>query len=131
MIQNTLRRIFKRKAKKNSPVKNERESVRYNITMFARYRGSGTFVERRGNVGIGGFCFEGEYEYELGSSVDLLFRLPGTVSWIHASGTVLGYSMANGWLGIRGCFSDISFENERRLARWLDQTSLQIQLAAA
>ncbi|HUU01730.1 MAG TPA: hypothetical protein VM425_09835 [Myxococcota bacterium] len=129
MIYNPLRRIFKRQPLK--PAINERESTRYNITMFARYRGTGTFVERRGNVGIGGFCFEGECEYEPGAGVDLLFRLPGTVNWIHAGGTVLGHTRANGWLGIRGCFSSISFENERRLARWLDNTSLQIQLAAA
>lgn len=131
MIQAAIRRIFGRKTPKTTIVNNERDSVRYNITMFARYRGNGTFVERRGNVGIGGFCFEGECEYEPGAPVDLLFRLPGTSNWIHARGTVLGHTMAHGWLGIRGCFSELSFENERRLARWLDQTSMQIQLAAA
>jgi hypothetical protein len=108
----------------------ERESPRYNITMFARYQGEGPFIERRGNIGIGGFCFEGEKEYLPGTPVDLLFRLPGTQTWIHARGRVLGHS-EQGYLGVRGHFTEIDFEDERMLARWIDSMTLQLQAAAA
>jgi hypothetical protein len=131
MAWNAIRKLFGMNNQNHQIPNNDRESVRYNITLFARYKGKGTFTERRGNVGIGGFCFEGVKEYELGTPVDLLFRLPGTSSWIHASGIILGHSHSYGWLGIRGCFTDISFENERLLARWLDSTTLELQLAAA
>jgi len=109
----------------------ERESPRYNITMFARYQGQGPFIERRGNIGIGGFCFEGEKEYLPGTPVDLLFRLPGTQTWIHARGRVLGATDNNGYLGVRGHFSSIDFDDERMLARWIDSMTLQLQAAAA
>ncbi len=108
----------------------ERESPRYNITMFARYQGEGSFIERRGNIGIGGFCFEGEKEYLPGTPVDLLFRLPGTQTWIHARGRVLGYNN-QGYLGVRGHFTRIDFEDERMLARWIDSMTMQLQAAAA
>jgi hypothetical protein len=109
----------------------ERESPRYNITMFARYQGEGPFIERRGNIGIGGFCFEGEKEYLPGTRVDLLFRLPGTQTWIHARGRVLGTTDNHGYLGVRGHFTSIEFEDERMLARWIDSMTLQLQAAAA
>ena len=59
MIWNVIKRFF---GGRNDAAfeRNERESARYNVTMFARYQGTGTFIERRGNIGIGGFCFEGE-----------------------------------------------------------------------
>lgn len=107
----------------------ERVSPRYNISLYARAQGHGAFVERRANIGIGGFCFEGEREYIPGTEVDLLFRLPGTSEWIHARGRVLGHTRMQGWLGIRGHFTGISFENERRLARWIDDMTLQLRQA--
>jgi len=131
MVWQKIKQFFSFENIGHFPFANERESARYNITLFARHKGMGTFIERRGNVGIGGFCFEGECEYEPGTRVDLLFRLPGTTTWIHAGGTVLGHTRAYNWLGIRGCFDDISFENQRMLARWLDRMSLEIQAVAA
>jgi hypothetical protein len=109
----------------------ERESPRYNITMFARYQGRGPFIERRGNIGIGGFCFEGEKEFLPGTPVDLLFRLPGTQTWLHARGRVLGHADDHGYLGVRGHFTSIEFEDERMLARWIDSMTLQLQAVAA
>lgn len=109
----------------------KRESPRYNITMFSRYQGEGPFIERRGNIGIGGFCFEGEKEILPSTQVDLLFRLPGTQTWIHARGRVLGHNDDHGYLGIRGHFTAIEFDDERMLARWIDSMTLQLQAAAA
>ncbi len=130
MIWNVIKRFFGGN-NETAFERNERESARYNVTMFARYQGNGTFIERRGNIGIGGFCFEGEKEFHPGTQVDLLFRLPGTSNWISARGIVLGHTDSQGWLGIRGCFTEINFDNERVLARWLDGMTLQIQAAAA
>lgn len=131
-ILNQLKKLFRCTLQNVSPTwAGERESPRYNITMFARYQGQGPFSERRGNIGIGGFCFEGEKEYLPGSPVDLLFRLPGTQTWIHARGRVLGQTDNLGYLGVRGHFTEIGFDDERMLARWIDSMTLQLQAAAA
>ena len=108
----------------------ERESPRYNITFFVRYGGDGPLTERRGNVGIGGFCFEGESEYAVGSELQLGFFLPGTGQRIEARGEVLGHARYTRYLGIRGRFTGMSFDDERRLARWLDSMTQQIQTRA-
>ena len=131
-IMNQLKKLLGRTLRAANPTwSGERESPRYNVTMFARYQGEGPFIERRGNISIGGFCFEGEKEYLPGTPVDLLFRLPGTQTWIHARGHVLGHTDNQGYLGIRGHFSSIEFEDERMLARWIDSMTLQLQAAAA
>jgi hypothetical protein len=131
-IMNQIKKLFGRTLQTANPTwSSERESPRYNITMFARYQGEGPFIERRGNIGIGGFCFEGEKEYLPGTPVDLLFRLPGTQTWIHARGRVLGTSDNHGYLGVRGHFTSIGFDDERMLARWIDSMTLQLQAAAA
>ena len=105
----------------------ERESPRYNITFFVRYGGDGPLTERRGNIGIGGFCFEGEREYAVGSELQLGFFLPGTGHRIAARGEVLGQARYQRYLGIRGRFTAMSFDDERFLARWLDSMTRQIQ----
>lgn len=130
VLVNCLRGFFiGKKSKSNAGAQSERLSPRYNISLYARAHGHGAFVERRANIGIGGFCFEGEHEYLPGTDVEILFRLPNTTEWIHARGRVLGHTRKQGWLGIRGHFTGISFENERRLARWIDDMSLQLQQA--
>lgn len=105
---------------------NERESPRYNVTFFARYGGDGPLIERRGNVSIGGFCFEGERELSEGSEVTVQFKLPGDPRWIKSRGRVLGHVHHQGWLGIRGVFTGLDFQDERRLARWMDSTTREI-----
>ena len=131
-ILKQLKRLLGRTLQSVSPTwAGERESPRYNITMFARYQGEGPFIERRGNIGIGGFCFEGEKEFLPGTLVDLLFRLPGTQTWIHAQGHVLGQNDNHGYLGVRGHFTAIGFDDDRMLARWIDSMTLQLQAAAA
>jgi hypothetical protein len=114
-----------------SEYRKDRNSPRYNITLYAPYQAGGSFIERRGNISIGGFCFEGEKSYTPGTTLDLLFRLPGTGEWIHARGQVLGQTETQGFLGIRGCFTRIDFEDERRLARWLDEMTLRLEQSAA
>ena len=131
VFSNFISNLFSKNVKNLSEYRKDRISPRYNITMYAQYQAGGPFIERRGNISIGGFCFEGEKNYTPGSVLDLLFRLPGSSEWIHARGEVLGQTESHGFLGIRGRFVEIDFEDERRLARWLDQMSMILTLRAA
>jgi hypothetical protein len=128
MFSGWLRQVFRPSQARLTPQRAERDSPRYDINLYARRVPGGTFVERRGNIGIGGFCFEGERDFAPGSRVDLLFRLPGTRDWIHAQGLVLGTTYAHGFLGVRGRFDDEQFdlEKQRQLARWIDEMRLQL-----
>jgi len=131
VLGNFISNLFSKNVKKLSEYRRDRISPRYNITLYAQVQAGGPFIERRGNISIGGFCFEGEKEFAPGATLDLLFRLPGSSEWIHARGEVLGHTEAHGFLGIRGHFVEIDFEDERRLARWLDQMSMILTLRAA
>lgn len=126
-LLDSIRRWFSDEPKVSDSQKPERESPRFNATIVARYNQEGPLAERRGNVGIGGFCFEGEREIVAGTEVSLEVRLPGIPRRVRARGLVLGQVRYPGWLGIRGKFIDISLEDERELARWIDRTSKDIQ----
>jgi hypothetical protein len=128
MFSGFLRQIFKSSEARPTQQQAERDSPRYDITLYARLLPGGTFVERCGNIGIGGFCFEGEQDFAPGTRVELLFRLPGTQDWIHAQGLVLGTTQARGFWGVRGKFDDeqFDFEKQRLLARWIDEMRLQL-----
>ncbi len=102
----------------------ERSSPRYETTVYVRYDGCGPLVARRANLGIGGFCFEGERLFAEGTEVELMFRLPNSQRTIRARGEVLGHTTCDGYLGVRGRFVELSFTDERRLARWLDDQTL-------
>lgn len=102
----------------------ERASPRYDAMVYVRYDGCGPLVARRANLGIGGFCFEGERLYAEGTRIELVFRLTGTDHTIRAMGEVLGHTASCGFLGVRGRFTGLSFSDERRLARWLDNQTL-------
>jgi hypothetical protein len=102
----------------------ERASARYGATLMVRFEGAGPMVGRRGNLGIGGFCFEGEQLYSEGSRVEMKIHLPGVRGSLRAVGEVLGHTRRHGYLGVRGRFTEISFEDERTLARWLDGLTL-------
>ncbi|NMB76932.1 MAG: hypothetical protein GYA21_17605 [Myxococcales bacterium] len=125
-LLDSLRRWFSTDPENPDSSKPERESPRFNATIVARYNKEGPLAERRGNVGIGGFCFEGEREIVAGTEVALEVRLPGLARRIRARGLVLGQVRYPGWLGIRGKFIDISLDDERELARWIDRTSKEI-----
>jgi len=102
----------------------ERSSPRYEATVYVRYDGCGPLVARRANLGIGGFCFEGERLFAEGTDVELFFRLPGVDHVIRARGEVLGHTTCGGYLGVRGRFTQMDFQDERCLARWLDSQTL-------
>ena len=131
MFSNFISGLLRKKDENTNGYREERSSPRYNITLYAQYLAGGPFIERRGNISIGGFCFEGERDYTPGTPVEVLFRLPGCKEWIHARGEVLGQTEAHGFLAIRGHFTDIDFDDERVLARWLDEMTQQLERRAA
>jgi hypothetical protein len=116
---------------RDASLEERRDSPRYNIKLFAQRRWDGPLVERRGNIGIGGFCYEEDRDLATGSRIDVFFRLPGTTRWIHAVGEVLGRSQGIDFMGVRGRFTAIDFEDERVLARWLDDMTLELARRAA
>jgi hypothetical protein len=101
----------------------ERDSPRCPALVYVRYEGEGPLVARRANLGIGGFCFEGERIWTEGVPVEVQFRLPGSQRLVRARGEVLGHTRLHGVLGVRGRFLQLGFDDERGLARWIDRQS--------
>jgi hypothetical protein len=104
------------------PHAHERESPRFDTGLVVSFDGESAAVETRGNVGIGGFCFHSERDARCGQVVDLLVDLEGMGEWVLVRGEVLGrIPLGGGRSGLRGRFTRIAFDDERRLARWLDR----------
>jgi hypothetical protein len=103
----------------------ERLSPRFDTKLLVSFAGESASRETCGNVGIGGFCFESNRSPEPGEALDLLVDLTGMGHWVFVRGVVLGMiELKKGRVGIRGRFTSIAFEDERRLARWIDNQAL-------
>ena len=98
---------------------NTRMSPRYHTTILTRLEGEKAMTERRGNVSSGGFCFEADEELKPGKRVELLFRLPGAGIWLRAQGEVAGCLPQDGWVAIRGKFTEIDVGDAAILTQWL------------
>ena len=98
---------------------NTRMSPRHNTTILTRLEGEMAMTERRGNVSSGGFCFESDRELEVGKHVDLLFRLPGAGIWLRAQGEVAGCERQDGWVAVRGKFTEIDVGDAAIFTQWL------------
>ena len=120
MIWTYFRKIFRRQRDRSLSIAKDRISSRFDSRVLVRYMDMSSFDYRRGNLSIGGFGFDADRKLLPGTQVELLFLLPDTDTWINATGSVLGSEKTRAGLGVRGEFSEISFENERLLARWLD-----------
>ena len=97
-----------------------RDSPRFEADFIVCLEGQRLGFKSRGNVGIGGFCFESKAAIRPGTKLELCFELSGADRFIVVKGEVLGLSAHKGWVGVRGRFTEIEFEDERSLARWLD-----------
>jgi hypothetical protein len=128
---NTLRELMSKVVTTQDVAVERRESPRYKVVLFARQRGQGEFWDFLGNVGIGGFYLEGDELLEEGTEMEIFFQLPGTCTWILTRGVVASGADLKFGFGLRGRFTEITFEKERHLARWLDQMSLNLQANAA
>ena len=98
---------------------NTRKSSRHNTTILIRLDGELAMTERRGNVSAGGFCFEADRELEMGKTIELLFRLPGAGIWLRAQGEVAGCEVLDGWVAVRGKFTEIDVGDAAILNQWL------------
>ena len=128
---NTLRKLMSKVITSRDKSAERRESPRYQVILFARPRGQGEFFDYRGNVGIGGFYFEGDELLEEGCEMEIFFQLPSSCTWILARGIVLGQVDLEYGVGLRGEFTEMAFEKERHLARWLDSMYQLFQADAA
>jgi hypothetical protein len=97
-----------------------RESPRFESNFIVCIEGKKRAFKSQGNIGIGGFCFEGPATVRPGTRVELCFELLGANRFVVATGVVLGLRVHQGRIDIRGRFTEIEFEDERILARWLD-----------
>jgi hypothetical protein len=75
--------------------------------------------DSRGNVSAGGFCFEWQCELEAGTTVELLFRLPGAGVWLKGRGRVLGCVRSGDTLSVRGYFTEIELGDTDLLEYWI------------
>jgi len=125
----TLRKLMSRVVPSDDDQLERRESPRYRVIMFARPTGQGEFWDYRGNVGIGGFYLEGDEKIVEGTEMEVFFQLPNTCTWILARGIVVGHVDLDYGVGMRGKFTEMTFEKERHLARWLDSMYQLFQAA--
>ena len=128
---NTLRKLMSKVVPSEKEKVERRESPRYRVILFARPRGEGEFWDYRGNVGIGGFYFEGDEMVAEGTEMEIFFQLPNTCTWILARGIVIGQVELDYGVGLRGKFTEMTFEKERHLARWLDSMYQLVEANAA
>ena len=97
-----------------------RDSERFNTTIFARCNNELSMLECRGNISGSGFCFEASTEPNVGSLVDLLFRLPAAGFWVRARGKVLCCEEVDDYIRVRGKFMEIDIGDAGFLIEWLD-----------
>lgn len=112
----------------SQPFERERISPRHQTRVLVSLKGQSRTIETVGNVGIGGFCVAWNERLKLGQQIDLLIDLVGMGHWVIATGQVLENLQQGRQLAIRGHFLAIDFEQERQLARWLDQQERQNQV---
>jgi hypothetical protein len=95
-----------------------RQSPRYQTSIFSRVDGESSMCESRGNVSVGGFCFESDRSINPGTRVEVLFRLPGAGFWLKGYGEVLATEPRNDTLVVRGNFIGFDSGDADLLARW-------------
>ena len=115
-----IKRLFRRKDETHPFWNYDRGSPRQSINLFIRLPDSQYFVERAGDLGYNGFSFQYEKTLASGAKVDIRFQLPNASVSIQTSGIVLEQDDQT----VRGQFEEIDLEDQRLLARWLYESSL-------
>ena len=115
-----IKRIFRRRKETNPFWNYQRGSPRQPLNLFIRLPDNEFFVERSGDLGYNGFSFKYEKTLTPGAKVDVRFQLPTASVSIQASGIVLEQEAQT----VRGQFEDIDLEDQRLLARWLYESSI-------
>jgi hypothetical protein len=115
-----IKRLFRRKKETNPFWNYERGSPRQPINLFVRLPDGQFFIERSGDLGYNGFSFHYEKTLTTGTKIDIRFQLPNASVAIQTSGIVLEQ---DGQI-VRGQFENIDLEDQRLLARWLYESSI-------
>jgi hypothetical protein len=116
-----IKRLFRRREETNPFWNYERGSPRQPINLFIRPPDSQYFIERPGDLGYNGFSFHYEKTLAPGAKLGIRFQLPNASVSIEASGLVLEQDGQT----VRGQFENINLEDQRLLARWLYESSLE------
>jgi len=115
-----IKRLFGKKEETHPFWNYERGSPRQPIKLFVRLPDSQYFIERSGDLGYNGFSFQYEKTLAAGAKVKIRFQLPNASVAIEASGLVLEQDGQT----VRGQFDNIDLEDQRLLARWLYESSI-------
>jgi hypothetical protein len=115
-----IKRLFRRKRETNPFWNYERGSPRQPLNLFIRLPDSQYFIERSGDLGYNGFSFQYEKNVAPGTKIDVRFQPPNASISIQATGIVLEQDGPT----VRGQFDKIDLEDQRILARWLYESSI-------
>lgn len=115
-----IKRLFRRKKETNPFWNYERGSPRQSINLFVRLPDGQYFIERSGDLGYNGFSFQYEKNVAPGTKIDVRFQPPNASIAIQATGIVLEQEGPT----VRGQFDKIDLEDQRILARWLYESSI-------
>ena len=96
-----------------------RDSPRFDVALRVMNH-SGDFVERYGRLGINGCYFESPEIHRLGQSVTIRIGLVGLGVEVETRAKVVSVGPVGGQVGVALRFSEVPFETERLIARWLD-----------
>jgi len=79
----------------------------------------GSYVERAGDLSLGGIFWEGRYPPE-GARVEVRFRLPRVSREIRANGEIIRIENEEGAIGFHLRFTELALDEELAIARFLD-----------
>jgi hypothetical protein len=115
-----IKNLFRRKKESNPFWNYERGSPRQPLNLFVRLPDGQFFIERTGDLGYNGFSFQYEKQLSPGTKIDLRFQPPNASIAIQTSAIVLEQEGET----VRGHFENIDLEDQRLLARWLYESSI-------
>jgi hypothetical protein len=115
-----IKNLFRRSRETNPFWNYDRGSPRQPINLFVRLPDDQYFIERSGDLGYNGFSFQYEKTLATGAKITIRFQLPNASVAIEASGIVLEQDDQT----VRGQFEEIDLEDQRLLARWLYESSI-------
>ena len=102
------------------PDEDRRDSPRLPVRVLVRDPSlGGSFDERPGNLSLGGVHYRDDHPPR-GGRLELRVLLPGTRTEIRCTGEVVRATRDRGTFGVHVRFADLSLEEARAVARFLD-----------
>ena len=99
-----------------------RESPRIPLRIWVEgVEDEGHYTECMGNIGLQGAFVELDVPPAVGSRINMVFTLPTRGDEIRTQGEVIAVATERETPGVRVTFSGLTFEQERALARFIDQ----------